>query len=113
MTIATALISALTGRTVRHDIAMTGEITLHGRILPIGGVKEKVLGAYRAGIRQIILPKRNEHDLAEIPAVLRRQLTIHLIERIEQALELVLGPPPPKEPRRAPRVIPRRFDDDD
>lgn len=113
VTIATALISALTGRTVRHDIAMTGEITLHGRILPIGGVKEKVLGAYRAGIRQIILPKRNEHDLAEIPAVLRRQLTIHLIERIEQALDLVLGPPPPKEPRRAPRVIPRRIDDDD
>ncbi|WP_322822494.1 endopeptidase La [Chloroflexus sp.] len=111
VTIATALISALTGRTVRHDIAMTGEITLHGRVLPIGGVKEKVLGAYRAGIRQIILPRRNEHDLVEIPVALRRQLTIHLIERIEQALELVLGPPPPKEPRRAPRVIPCRDED--
>ncbi|MBO9317248.1 MAG: endopeptidase La, partial [Chloroflexus sp.] len=108
VTIATALVSALTGRSVRHDIAMTGEITLRGRVLPIGGVKEKVLGAYRAGIREIILPKRNEHDLVEIPQTLRRHLKIHLIERIEQALDLVLGPPPPKEPRRAPRVIPRR-----
>jgi ATP-dependent Lon protease len=81
--------------------------------LPIGGVKEKVLGAYRAGIREIILPKRNEHDLVEIPQTLRRHLKIHLIERIEQALDLVLGPPPPKEPRRAPRVIPRRDRDEE
>lgn len=113
VTIATALVSALTGRSVRHDIAMTGEITLRGRVLPIGGVKEKVLGAYRAGIREIILPKRNEHDLVEIPQTLRRHLKIHLIERIEQALDLVLGPPPPKEPRRAPRVIPRRDRDEE
>lgn len=100
ITIATALISALSGRTVRNDIAMTGEITLRGRILPIGGVKEKVLGAYRAGLRQVILPDKNRRDLNEIPTTVRGKLQFHFVERIDQVLELLLGPPPPKEPRR-------------
>jgi hypothetical protein len=71
VTMATALVSALSRRPVRHDVAMTGEITLSGRVLPIGGVKEKVLGAVRAGIREIVLPKENEQDLEDLPQEVR------------------------------------------
>ena len=67
VTIATALASLLTGRPVRHDVAMTGEITLRGKVLPVGGIKEKVLGAHRAGIKTVILPQRNEKDLEDVP----------------------------------------------
>ena len=77
VTMATALVSALSGRPVRNDIAMTGEITLTGRVLPIGGVKEKVLGAYRAGIREIILPADNEPDLDDLPEEVRNEMTFH------------------------------------
>ena len=77
VTMATALVSALSGREVRHDIAMTGEITLRGRVLPIGGVKEKVLGALRAGITTVILPKENEPDLEDLPAEARKRLEVH------------------------------------
>ena len=90
ITIATALASALTGRPVRMDIAMTGEITLTGRVLPIGGVKEKVLGARRAGIREVILPKLNEPDLADIPKPLRQNMTFHFVEHLDQVLDLAL-----------------------
>ncbi len=72
VTMATALVSALSGRPVRHDIAMTGEITLRGGVLPIGGVKEKVLGAVRAGITRVVLPKKNEPDLEDLPEEVRK-----------------------------------------
>jgi ATP-dependent Lon protease len=91
VTVLTAMASILTGRPARDDIAMTGEITLRGRVLPIGGVKEKVLAAHRAGIRRVLLPKRNEADLDDIPADLRRQMQIVLIETIDQVLAEALS----------------------
>ncbi len=90
VTIAVSLASALTGRPVRSDIAMTGEITLTGRILPVGGIKEKMLAAHRAGIRIIMLPKRNESDLEDIPEDVRKEMTFHLIDHADEALELAL-----------------------
>jgi ATP-dependent Lon protease len=86
VTLAIALISALTGRPVRRDVALTGEITLRGRVLPVGGIKEKVLGAHRAGIRTVVLPARNQRDVDEIPAHVRRQLRFVYVERMEQAI---------------------------
>ncbi len=90
VTMATALVSALSRRSARHDVAMTGEVTLRGRVLPIGGVKEKVLGAVRAGIREIILPKDNEADLVDLPEDVRRTLTVHLVEELGDLLSLAL-----------------------
>ncbi|HET8650722.1 MAG TPA: endopeptidase La [Gemmatimonadales bacterium] len=90
VTMASAISSALSGRPVRHDIAMTGEITLRGRVLPIGGVKEKVLGAVRAGIRHIILPKENEPDLADLPDEVRAQIEVHLVQELGEVLALAL-----------------------
>jgi ATP-dependent Lon protease len=90
VTMATALVSALSGRPARHDIAMTGEITLSGRVLPIGGVKEKVLGAVRAGIGEILLPKENEADLDDLPKEVRDSLKIHLAEELGDVLALTL-----------------------
>ncbi len=87
---ATALVSALSGRPVRHDIAMTGEITLRGRVMPIGGVKEKVLGAVRAGIRRVILPKENEADLDDLPKEVRQTLEVHLVQELGEVLALAL-----------------------
>ena len=86
VTMATALVSALSGRPARNDVAMTGEITLSGRVLPIGGVKEKILGAVRAGIKTIVLPKVNEADLEDLPDEVREDLTIHLVEELGEAL---------------------------
>ncbi len=90
VTMATALVSALSRRPVRHDLAMTGEITLRGRILPIGGVKEKVLGAVRAGIHTIVLPKENEPDLDDLPEDVRKSLDVHLVEHLDDVLSLAL-----------------------
>ena len=90
VTMATSLISALTNLPVRHDVSMTGEITLTGRVLPIGGLREKVLGARRAGIRHIIMPKANEADLADIPLHLRRSIEFHPVERIDQVLDVAI-----------------------
>jgi ATP-dependent Lon protease len=83
---ATALASAYVGKPVRSDTAMTGEISLTGLVLPVGGIKEKVLAAHRAGIRRIILPKANEKDLKEVPQEVRDELTILPVERIEDVL---------------------------
>jgi ATP-dependent Lon protease len=91
-TMATALVSAMSGRPVRRDVAMTGEITLRGRVLPIGGVKEKVLGAHRAGITTIILPKDNEADLEDIPEDVRKQLTFHCVSTLDELFEIALMP---------------------
>ncbi|HOM70624.1 MAG TPA: endopeptidase La [Armatimonadota bacterium] len=90
ITIATALASALTRRKVRKDVAMTGEITLRGRVLPIGGVKEKVLAAHRAGIKTVIMPKENEKDLEEIPENVLADLTIKLVEHADEVLAIAL-----------------------
>lgn len=87
---ATALVSALSGKPTRHDIAMTGEITLRGRVLPIGGVKEKVLGAVRAGITTVVLPQDNEAYLEDLPEEVRASLTVHLVEELGEALALTL-----------------------
>ena len=94
ITMATALISALTNRAVRRDVGMTGEITLRGRVLPVGGLKEKILAAHRAGLKTVIIPKRNEPDLVEIPRKVRRALKIVRVERMEEVLEVALLPPP-------------------
>lgn len=90
VTLATALASALTKRKVRKDVAMTGEITLRGRVLPIGGLKEKLLAAHRAGIKTVIVPKENEKDLEEIPDNVRAELTIKLVEHADEVLEIAL-----------------------
>ena len=92
-TMSTALVSAMSGRPVRKDVAMTGEITLRGRVLPIGGVKEKVLGAHRAGIKTIILPKDNEADMEDIPEDVRKELTFHCVETLDELFEIALLPP--------------------
>jgi ATP-dependent Lon protease len=88
---ATALISALTGVPVRRGTAMTGEITLRGRVLPIGGVKEKVLGAHRAGITDIILPKINALDLEDVPAEVQSTLRFHFVETLDDVLRVALS----------------------
>jgi len=90
VTMSTALVSALSRRAVRHDLAMTGEITLRGRVLPIGGVKEKVLGAVRAGITTIVLPKENAADLDDLPEDVRSSLDVHLVEDLDEVLTLAL-----------------------
>ena len=90
ITMATALISALAGKKVRADVAMTGELTLTGRVLPIGGVKEKLLGAHRAGIREIIIPFENEADLEDIPEVVRQDLTVHCVEDLHAVIDVAL-----------------------
>ena len=95
VTIATALASELTRRPVRGDIAMTGEITLSGRVLPVGGIKEKVLAARRAGIREVILPRQNEKNVNEdLTEELRRDMTIHFVQTVEEVLLLALTPAP-------------------
>jgi ATP-dependent Lon protease len=95
VTIATALASELTRRPVRGDIAMTGEITLSGRVLPVGGIKEKVLAARRAGIREVILPRQNEKNVNEdLTEELRRELTIHFVQSVDEVLLLALTPGP-------------------
>ncbi len=90
ITMATAMVSALTKRHARHDVAMTGEITLRGKVLPIGGVKEKMLAAHRFGLRTLILSKENEKDLVDIPDEVRDELTIHLVDTIDEVLKYAL-----------------------
>ncbi|MCI6233334.1 MAG: endopeptidase La [Selenomonas sp.] len=92
ITMATGLVSALLGRKVRSDVAMTGEITLRGNVLPIGGLKEKVLAAYREGIHTIILPKENERDLEDLPEDIRKKMEFHLVEHMDEVLKIALLP---------------------
>jgi len=104
ITIATALISALTGRPVRHDVALTGEITLRGRVLPVGGLREKILAAHRAGLKTVFVPARNRRDMSEIPGRLRKQMDVVFVDSMDQVVPVVLLPP--RDERR--RVGPRR-----
>lgn len=90
VTMCTSVVSALTGIPVRKDLAMTGEITLRGKVLPVGGIREKVLAAHRAGIKKIVMPKENEVDIDEIPANVRKRLTFVLVDNIDQVLEQAL-----------------------
>jgi len=102
ITMATALISAVSGKKVRSDLAMTGELTLTGRVLPIGGVKEKVLGAVRAGINQIIVPIENEADLEDIPEDLRSSLTFHFASTLDDVVNIALTERKKRKRKRAP-----------
>jgi ATP-dependent Lon protease len=101
ITIATALASALTGRAVDRDLAMTGEITLRGRVLPIGGLKEKLLAAKRAGINRVLIPKENEKNLEDVPATILRSLTVIPVAHMDLVLEeaLMAAPAPSREPQ--------------
>ena len=91
VTMTTALVSLLTGRLVRSDLAMTGEVTLGGRVLPIGGVKQKVLAAHRAGLTTVILPAENGKDLDDIPEEVREAMTIELVDDVDRLLEIALS----------------------
>jgi ATP-dependent Lon protease len=92
ITMTTALVSLLSGRNVKHDLGMTGEITLQGNVLPIGGVKQKVLAAQRAGLTEVIIPARNEADLDDVPESSREEMTFHIVETIDQVLDKAFEP---------------------
>ena len=109
ITMATAILSALTGRPVRSGLAMTGEITLRGQVLPIGGLKEKILAARRAHIDTVVAPKLNKKDLDEVPAHLRRGMTFHLVENVEEVLALALVPPATPKVPAGTKGVPRPF----
>jgi ATP-dependent Lon protease len=109
ITIATALASALTNRPVRHDVSMTGEITLRGRVLAVGGIKEKLLAAHRAGITQVLLPAENEKDLEEVPAVVLDKIQISFVDHMDQVLAQALNVQPlePETPAfMVPEIVP-------
>ena len=90
----TALVSLLTGRRVRDDVGMTGEVTLQGLVLPIGGVKQKVLAAFAAGLTEVILPERNAADLEDVPADVRSRMSFHPVKSADEMIALALEPPP-------------------
>jgi ATP-dependent Lon protease len=91
----TALVSLFTGVSIRPDVAMTGEITLRGNVLQIGGVKEKLLAAHRAGIKRVIIPERNMKDLIDVPEEVRSEMEILSVKRMDEVLALALKDPPP------------------
>src|SRR5438067_2959167 len=106
ITMATGIASALTRIPVRRDLAMTGEITLRGKVLPIGGLKEKLLAAHRAGIFEVILPKENEKDLADVPENLRSAMKLHFVDNMDQVLQVALEGPLPAVAEPTPDVLP-------
>ncbi len=97
VTIITALVSLLTGRRAKPNVAMTGEVTLRGLVLPVGGIKEKVLAAHRAGIKQVILPTRNQKDLDDIPKNVRSEIKFIFAKNVDEVLEAALTPEKPKK----------------
>ena len=101
---ATALVSALTGVPTRDDVAMTGEITLLGNVLPIGGLNEKAVAAARAGVKTVIIPKQNEKDLKELPEFLKKAVQFRLVETMDQVLEIALNPSESRSTPRGPRT---------
>ena len=106
ITMATAIASALSKIPVRRDLALTGEITLRGKVLPIGGLKEKLLAALRAGITEAIIPKENEKDLPEVPENIRNNMKIHLVENMDQVLKIALERPLPQITTETPETLP-------
>jgi len=106
ITMATALVSALTRIPVRHDVAMTGEVTLRGDVLPIGGLKEKVLAAHRGGITHVLIPAENEKDIEEIPSNVRKAIEISVVEHMDQVLRKALVLENPEAYLRAPAEEP-------
>ena len=92
ITLTLAIASVLSGRPVRRDLAMTGEVTLRGKVLEIGGVKEKVLAAYRAGLREVIMPKSNEKDLRDVPDEVKKNMAFTFVERMDEVLHIALLP---------------------
>jgi ATP-dependent Lon protease len=120
VTIATAILSAVRNQPVREDVAMTGEITLRGRVLPIGGLKSKILAAHLAGAKTVILPRKNEKDLRDIPDEIRKSMKLVLVDSMEQTLEAALRrkpkalaieePPKVVKPGDAPAEEPERQD---
>ena len=111
VTITTALISALTGAPVRHDVAMTGEVTLRGRVLPIGGLREKTMAAYRAGIKTVIIPKDNEPDLEEVVPVVRKNIKFVTAESMDTVMETAIDfshrlPPILPEEKKEQPIVP-------
>jgi ATP-dependent Lon protease len=109
ITMATALVSAFTGRKARRDVAMTGEITLRGRVLPVGGVRDKILAAHRVGLKHVIIPRHNEKDLIEIPKNVRGELKIILVDHIDDVLRRALHkesstPRPVEKKKRASKA---------
>jgi ATP-dependent Lon protease len=98
VTMTTALVSLLSGRPVRSIVGMTGEVTLQGKVLPIGGVKQKVLAAHRAGLREIVLPARNGGDLEDVPSAVRDDMTFHLVDDVQQVLDIALEAAPAETP---------------
>jgi ATP-dependent Lon protease len=101
----TALVSLLTGRPVRSDVAMTGEITLRGRVLPIGGLKSKILAAHLSGAKIVILPRKNEKDLRDIPEEIRKSIKLILVDNMEQVLEAALRRKPKALAAEPPKVV--------
>ncbi len=87
----TALVSLLTGKPVRDPVGMTGEVTLQGRVLPIGGVKQKVLAAHRAGLREVIVPEKNRNDLDDVPDEVAAEMTFHVLGDVREVLDTALG----------------------
>jgi ATP-dependent Lon protease len=106
ITMATALVSALTKIPVRKDLAMTGEVTLRGKVLPVGGIKDKLLAAFRAGITEIILPRENEKDLEEVPADVRGAMEVRLVDSMDEVLRLALDGYVPPLPEAGPSFTP-------
>ena len=100
-----ALTSALTGVPVRKDVGMTGEITLRGKLLSVGGIREKILAAHRAGLRDVILPKENEKDVRDLPANVMRDLKLHYCRTVEEALPIALTHSLPPEALQRPTVL--------
>ena len=92
ITMVTAIASLLTARPVKSTIGMTGEVTLQGRVLPIGGLKQKVLAAHAAGLTEVIVPERNEADLEDVPAEIRSQMTFHIVRSVDQVIAAALEP---------------------
>ncbi len=105
ITLATGLASALTKIPVRRDIAMTGEVTLRGKVLPIGGLKEKLLAAHRAGVFEAIMPKENEKDMADLPELLKSVMKLHFVESMDEVLHIALESPLPELKEETPEVL--------
>jgi ATP-dependent Lon protease len=113
VTMATALVSLVSGRCVRSDVAMTGELTLRGQVLPVGGIKEKVLAAHRLGLRTIILPKRNEADLEDIPDEIKEEIEFIFVETVNEVLDTALEPAPKvKQKSKKTKREPKKADED-